>query len=326
MVKNIAMLISIFKASTLKYLLKLHITSLILGSTVKYLSFHCQHDQVEEKINLTYKDLRFSGCNDNITIDFAMDNLDSLVLENQPIQSEVDKMLPRVIHCLWPSRKQFTFKHFLSFKSIVKYLQPHKFVVHFSICSADEEPVPEMDPSSYNHYWEELVSRVTILIVKQDIGCFYDKSDQESMERLIGNAISTEGGFYVSEDIIFSERFVTSYIRINPEDKSIYFKSTPRLEIALAYGREKSNRKWIQNGSCDECINVKDTIFPYQIWKGNGRLAKTARNLFYHNSNVIQVNKSPEKIPLICHYAVISYGDVQFAFFISAISCLSVLK
>ena len=271
----------------------------------------------------------FSGCNVDMYNDLFFDDED-VTIEIGASQSEIDSMPPSIVHFIWPEENEFTFKHFLSLKSVVRYLQPQKIIFHFGTCgffAGQSPPGPKMDLNSYNHYWEEAVLRVPNLVLKQDIGCYGNESTKDRKKRVIEQVIRKSGGYFVSEDIIFKERFILGKIRIDPAQKAIFYKSSRHENIVFAFGHPHHSRyTWTSRGHCDECIGVEGTIFPNQVWSGDGVLETTARELFYHNSSVIKMDETSGKIPLLCHYVVIGQNDIKFTMFVSVLSCIFVLR
>ena len=192
-----------------------------------------------------YKKVKFNGCNDNVEWNFSFDNLDASNVQNEINQTQLEilKIPPRNVHYLWPKLKKFTFKHFLSVKSVAHYLQPYKIIFHFENCSPNAKKfplAPAVDEGGYNHYWEEIIKTIPSLVKRRLRACIAESNSTiitEKRKRIIQDILSNEGGFYISEDVVVIQRLLLSNFRVKA-DKILNYISARDLEFAFVYGNQ----------------------------------------------------------------------------------------
>ena len=115
---------------------------------------------------------------------------------NSDLDPLQENTVPNIVYYIWCDRKIFDFKHYLSVKSVFRFVNPDRVVIYLA-------HRPRIDKYNYNQWYSELIKEESLLQV-MSIGT--PKAWCESMEgrqNLIKRALK-DGGIYVYENVILT--------------------------------------------------------------------------------------------------------------------------
>ena len=241
------------------------------------------------------------------------------------------KRIPNVAHFIWCHNENFTFQHFTSVQSVIKFIGPDLVIVHLT-------NEPEIDPFGYNDWWNRLKTETQNLVIDR----FSTENCTESMEReMFQNITSIHGGIFISNGVILS-----SGIDLNIETNSVLFEFPDEDEVkhedypALALYRPDGNSAG--QSSLKRCVTSDDyehheatcviydkeePLYPRDCWDQDGKFARLVRAVAYNTDAKLIPQSNPDKlVPKIVHYLFLGGGTVDFLFYLSILSSLHILK
>ena len=266
-------------------------------------------------------------------------------LEDLNISHHVDaNLITNTAHYVWCGREEFEFRNYLSVLSVFKILRADKIVFHYTT-------LPKEDPYHYNGWFQELLQNIPILTLRPMKG--YAKCHQNRALKLqyIMQALSESGGVYLHENLVLTNQLLhlrkfdvamipsidapVGSVLGNALDGVFLVQSAavPKLDQAIKsmnYGVEtKANCIYYPKFKSKEhiCANIRDPIFPKDIWESDSDFAKIARKLFYGAGRSRSVEPFEKgHIPKISHYIWMGSKEVNFIGYLSVRSSLDVLK
>lgn len=269
---------------------------------------------------------------------------DKAIVPNRPEQWSVHA---KVVYYVWcqthyrntASMKYFEFRHFLTIRSIVQFLNPDVIYLYYN-------QLPKRDKSSYLTWFEELGEDFPFL-VRQHIN---DSGMCDNYGRVplhfIVNNLTRPGSIYVAENTLFSVR--PDHTPIDGVVNMLDFK---RQSGYLAVGNRATRPAWLpvsearcvttqqfNSGNNDTCIYFAPTkrkipadsaniLRPDMIWHGSSPFKRLCRWLMYGQEQLPTPNLNPEPvIPHIAHYVWFGGGEMDYLFYLSVLSCLHILN
>lgn len=269
-----------------------------------------------------------------------------------------DFLIPNIVHYFWCGERVFKFENYLSVLSAFKFLRADKIIIHYF-------HRPQIDRHRYHQWFDNLIEEIPNFVLKYDESLKDCENDNNIKLSQILNILSERGGFYVNENVILTNplteirrkhqihaliRFSTQLDMNGIRDailggalllKKGYFKNTPTSHMFSAYFRKEgygrvkdivtnchtveefTNTK--DNGGI--CVQMKEELFPYQIWEREDAFGALSRRLFYGSEAVLKPSPSNDNlIPKLCHYVWMGGAQMEFIAYLSVKSCLNVLK
>ena len=260
--------------------------------------------------------------------------------------------IPRVVHYAWcqTSRafgrdlKMFEFHHFLTVKSILRFLNPDVVFVHYNV-------VPAPDRLRYNTWFDELRDLSPLIVRLPMNGTDMCTDVGDIREEYILKHFVNPDSIYVGEHTLFARTpsDITQHNVINSLDfmqKGGYIsvgKFASRPSILTPPDPEKHRRcmivKLFEKGTSPPCVLFPPTgaltmdairyrmMKPQDIWRGNGSFTQLCRNLMYGKDEEPHPILHPTPvIPRLAHYVWFGGGEMDFLFYLSVLSCLYILN
>jgi len=253
--------------------------------------------------------------------------------------------IPAIVHLVWCGQRFFEFKHYLSVKSITRLLRTDKMIIHYEVA-------PQIDQLFYHQWIEDIAHDFPFLhmeqIQPQDAEvCTSDSRDTRLS--IIMRYLAGEGGFYVGENtwllkLATENRMVDMFYSMNPTDQDGFMAVKPGIpsnvtyEGILAdplYNTKKAEctslSQFYQGATDPDCLIVKgtgfDSFFPFQIWELDDDFGRLSRRIFYGNETIPKpVPSYDELVPNIGHMIWLGGGNMDFVFYLSALSMLYVME
>ena len=259
----------------------------------------------------------------------------------RPLATEL-KSSVTYVWCAGSQKRRFTFRHFLGVRSALIHLRPN--VVHF-YC----DKYIEMDIRFYNTWLNELRQQYPYFIVHK-IKKFSQACEAPATPKIgfIKERLEIHGGFFVSENIIFSRSLPAEILEADAtisvtEEETIGFVSMMSTPEGLdALERETANihnfvvsplrcgkPHWYLDDPTHLCIDHSaiGTYFPKDLWCTNDSFSKLASRYLYGTDELPYAQPNDhEVVPRIAHYIWFGGGNMDFFFYLSVLSCLYVLK
>lgn len=260
-------------------------------------------------------------------------------------QTPVFSKIPKIVYFIWCGLPHndtfFEFKHFLSIKSAIYFLNPDVIYLYY-----DQHPA--VDKLLYNTWLDELLDTFPFLLCKHmefDQLCFKDNTP-----RLVALAqmMNKTGGTYMRSDVILTKPLVLdaahdghvfqawlpdgnialvsaqrNTFRLDPRAMVNVYQSSERLTIQCAVFDTLNT---MTNAQCVQ-VATNTSIYPNQFWENDDTFSRMVRTLFYGKPETPKVKiNAYEVVPRIAHYFWFGGGEMDFIFYLSVLSCLHVLK
>lgn len=244
-------------------------------------------------------------------------------------------LVPKVVYYLWCDNHTFEFKHYLSVLSVLRFVRPDKIVIEY-------ETWPPVDRYMYQTWLSELTDSVSYLVMEQlpDRRHADVCRDERSKRAHIVSKITTHGGIYVGKDTIFTrelqglnERFTTKLL--SSYEGFIMSKGNVVIEKG-AWPKKKDSVCLLASKLSSPKQNASDVtthvcqysaIYPRDIMSGDDAFSSLARLLFYGHDAVPKPRTDVRRlIPNIAHMLWIGGTEIDFLFYLSALSLLHVVN
>lgn len=261
--------------------------------------------------------------------------------ENQLIPG----LVPGIIHFVWCGKRWFEFKHYLSVQSVVRSIKPDKIVIH-----VQDEPL--VDHLYYHQWFDNIKHDFPFLLVetlKPEQMAVCESKNRDAKIGVILDFLKEEGGMYVGDStwiINFPAKYrlVDFDFSLEPEGMDGYIILRDGILKHHTYEdllADSTLRK--QHSTCAtvrqfynvhhtvRCVVVKggryEHFTPMHIWESNEIFVRLCRRIFYGTERVLKPQPSyDELVPNIGHMIWLGGGQMDFLFYLSALSMLYVLK
>ena len=252
------------------------------------------------------------------------------------------------VWCGTKSEGVFEFRHFLALQSVIKLMKPDRV---FFYCNNE----PTADRYNYNTWWKDLKSTYPwIQVITTNISC---SDDTQTMDFIRNRMYSNEGLFIGESTVLTSvskqwhqSDFMSTlkdprngYILFPSNDKRhppfyqyekqctlchnkhfecAAFKSLEQLQ---SYEQPKHDGLINRNITCVCLVHLN--LQPKSIWNRNDTVSSVFNYIFYDSHQTPSPDPNPnDLVPNIAHMLWIGGREVNFLFYLSALSLLYVVK
>ena len=256
-----------------------------------------------------------------------------------PLQEDT---VPNIVYYIWCDRKIFDFKHYLSVKSVFRFINPDRVVIYVA-------HQPRIDKYHYNQWYSELIKEEALFQV-MSIDTHKALCDSvEGRQKLIKRALK-DGGIYIYENVILTrfplevrtaDMFSTlkdgrnglivvkkSFIdQINISKPS----SSPTTNLPSTLCPPTITFNFLKNQSLFICttVNEKVSLYPRDLWNSSchSPFLKLANQLMYNEDTPPAPSPSSDTlIPNIAHIMWVGGSEMDFLFYLCCLSLLHVVK
>ena len=249
----------------------------------------------------------------------------------------MEKILPQdapsnVIY-IWCGKKMFTFRNYLSVKSVIKFIQPP--VITFIY-----EHYPVKDNASYNTWLQELEQEFPFWVAHHyRNGTAICSGEKESLKAAILDIIHSFHPLtsheyhilYVLPNTVFTQPIQLKHYH----KKSV--QSTETINGYLLYNADKKQSTIIKCPQIDHnthllqasssCVRLKSEFYPEDIIQNNSTMAAILRQVFYGDTRVRALKVDMiTKAPNIAHYVWLGGGKMDLTFYLSVLSAIFIAK
>ena len=228
------------------------------------------------------------------------------------------------IWCTGSPDQFFNFRHFLSIRSALLYLNPQVIHVYCDRCE-------NIDGVMYNTWFYELQSEFPHFVIHHHL--LEDMCDRRVMPRIsfILNRLRDNGGIYLNWDVIW---FGAPSVQITTTSIFSEAKIFHLAYVSMSSKPEERDRLCMADFilvnqlfcSSDLCMGIinRNIVSPRDLWSSNSILERT---LLYGEVELPKAQPHDhEVIPRIAHYVWFGGGTMQYLFFLSVLSCIYILK
>ncbi|CAH1790244.1 unnamed protein product, partial [Owenia fusiformis] len=352
-------------------LLLVFITYIIVSIRLSMVEYSCQTSCPTfqtQPYDLDNKQLPRSSQTPDVKQDFKEDIRED-VIENEEFaqppgeefargESPHEKRLlpdlaPNTVHYIWCGLRWFEYSHYLSVKSVIKYIQPDRIMFHI-------EHWPRMDRKRYNQWFDEIRETFPFFTVIREASdgsvCAPDNKVKFMLQTL------NNGGIVVGDDTVFVDfplkfrkfkvinalnktgsgyalaqrNIMTTMIDLTLNSKpltgdiSLETLGAPSEDPSgIAVSRCTTRDEYTSSNNPNiHCINLNGESWnPRDIWARDDKIGRLFRTIYYGKPNIPKPNKSYDNlVPNIAHLVWLEGGRMDFLFYLGVLSLLYVVE